>query len=116
MKNKDKRLYDFAIIIRNQRLDLGYSSAEKFSYAHGINRSVYQRWENGEDLNLSSLLRLCELLGLSASDLFRMWEECNEKMPKTRMQLRLEELKREVAEEDKRNYEKKNIKPKDDTL
>ncbi len=111
MKNKDKRLYDFAIIIRNQRLDLGYSSAEKFSYANGINRSVYQRWENGEDLNLSSLLRLCELLGLSASDLFRMWEECNEKMPKTRMQLRLEELKRQVAEEDNIKYQKKNNSP-----
>ncbi len=101
MKNKDKRLYDLALIIRNQRIELGYSSAEKFSYAHGINRSVYQRWENGEDLNLSSLLRLCDLLGLSASDLFRMWEECNEKMPKTRLHQRLIDLKNEMKNEEK---------------
>lgn len=95
MKEKDKRLYDFAVIIRNQRISLGYTSAEKFSLAHGINRSVYQRWENGEDLNLSSLLRLCEIIGIGASDLFRMWEECNDRMPKTRLQIRLDELRQQ---------------------
>jgi transcriptional regulator with XRE-family HTH domain len=101
MKEKDKRLYDFAVIIRNQRIRLGFSSAEKFSVQNGINRSVYQRWENGEDLNISSLLRLCDILGLSASDLFRLWEQCNDKMPKTKMQKRIDELKAEIHEEDK---------------
>ena len=107
MKEKDKRLYDFAVILRNQRINLGFSSAEKFSNEHGINRSVYQRWENGEDLNLSSLLKLCEILGLSASDLFIMWEKCNDRMPKTRLQIRLEQIKKEIREED--NERKKQL-------
>lgn len=82
MKNKDTRLYDFAVIIRNIRISQGYNSAEKFATDHGLNRSVYQRWENGEDLNLSSLLRLLELFGISGSDLFSKWESINDEMPK----------------------------------
>lgn len=106
MKSKDKRLYDFAVIIRNQRLEMGYSSAEKFSNTHGINRSVYQRWESGEDLNLSSLLRLCDIMGISVSDLFIVWEKCNEKMPKTRKHLKLLELKEQLAAEEEEEYKK----------
>ncbi len=101
MKSKDKRLYDLAVIIRNQRIELGYSSAEKFSNANGINRSVYQRWESGEDLNLSSLLRLCDIIGISASDLFKMCEKCNAKMPKTRLHQHYIELREEIRKEDK---------------
>lgn len=103
MKSKDKRLYDLALILRNQRIDLGYTSAEKFSNAHGINRSVYQRWESGEDLNITSLLRLCEIIGMSASDLFKAWEECNAKMPRTKMDERYMQLKRALEDEIKKN-------------
>jgi transcriptional regulator with XRE-family HTH domain len=99
-KIKDKRLYDLALVLRRLRQDLGYSSAEKFSNANGLNRSVYQRWESGEDLNITSLIRLCEILEISASDLFRMWEKCNEKMPKTQRHYLLEILRDELRLED----------------
>mgnify|MGYP000022396378 FL=1 len=82
MKSKDTRLYDLAYLIRNRRLELGYTSAEKFSNEKGINRSVYQRWESGEDLNLTSFLKLCDMHHISASALFIKWEQANRLMPK----------------------------------
>ena len=65
-----------------------YKSAEydlkeqKFSNEKGINRSVYQRWESGEDLNLTSFLKLCDMHHISASALFIKWEQANRLMPK----------------------------------
>ncbi len=82
MKTKDTRLYDLAYLIRNRRLELGYTSVEKFSNEKGINRSVYQRWESGEDLNLTSFLKLCDMHHISASTLFIKWEQANRLMPK----------------------------------
>ncbi len=87
MKCKDNRLYDLAVIIRRTRVEMGYSSAEKFSNEKGINRSVYQRWESGEDLNITSFLRLCEMFSLSASELIQSWENRNDFMPKSKQQL-----------------------------
>ncbi|MEY2800040.1 MAG: hypothetical protein RI934_1028 [Bacteroidota bacterium] len=82
MKTKDTRLYDLAYLIRMRRIELGYSSAEKFSNEKGINRSVYQRWESGEDLNLTSFLKLCDMHHISASALLLKWEQTNRLMPK----------------------------------
>ncbi len=84
MKFKDKRLCDFSVIIRNRRIELGYSSAERFANDHKLNRSVYQRWENGEDLNLSSLMRLLDILKMSGKMLFEKWEKANIHMPQDR--------------------------------
>lgn len=98
-KRKDRRLIDLSIIIRKKRIAMGYNSAEKFAIDKGLNRSVYQRWENGEDLNISSLLRLLSLLGLSASELFREWEDMNDDMPQAQQNLSM------VAEQ-KKGYRK----------
>ncbi len=80
--NKDKRLMDMACIIRNRRIELGYTSGEKFAFHHKLNRSVYQRWENGEDLNLTSLIRLLDILKMSGKTLFEKWENARDDMPK----------------------------------
>lgn len=84
LKKKDGRLIEFSVIIRRKRIELGYNNAEIFANHHGLNRSVYQRWENGEDLNLSSLLRLLEVLEMKGSELFEKWEERCEVMPPQR--------------------------------
>lgn len=81
MKKKDVRLHEFSVIIRKRRLELGYSNAEMFANHHGLNRSVYQRWENGEDLNLSSLLKLLEILEMKGSEFFELLENRCELMP-----------------------------------
>lgn len=81
MKKKDVRLHEFSVIIRKRRLELGYSNAELFANDHGLNRSVYQRWENGEDLNLSSLLKLLEILQMKGSEFFELLEKRCDIMP-----------------------------------
>lgn len=72
---------DMACIIRNRRIELGYTSGEKFAYQNKLNRSVYQRWENGEDLNVTSLIRLLDILKMSGKTLFEKWEKAREDMP-----------------------------------
>jgi ribosome-binding protein aMBF1 (putative translation factor) len=80
-KAKDKRLKDFSAIIRKRRFEMGHLNAEILANKHKLNRSVYQRWENGEDMNLSSLLKLLEVLEMKGSELFEIWEEKNREMP-----------------------------------
>jgi hypothetical protein len=99
-KKKDDRLHDFSAIIRRRRFELKYNSAELFANDHGINRSVYQRWENGEDLNLTSLLKLLEILGMKGSDFFEKWEHRNENMPPVKYHL-------QTVAENEENYPKK---------
>lgn len=81
MAVRDKRFFDLAIIIRKRRMELGYKSAEKFAYDNNLNRSVYQRWENAEDLNVTSLIKLLYTLKMSASTLFEKWEQVSDNMP-----------------------------------
>lgn len=103
--NKDRRLMDMACIIRNRRIELGYTSGEKFANKHKLNRSVYQRWENGEDLNLTSLIKLLDILKMSGKTLFEKWENSRADMPRD---FDINEL-RMVAEE-KEPYEKAKVK------
>lgn len=107
--NKDKRLMDMACIIRNRRIELGYNSGEKFANQNKLNRSVYQRWENGEDLNVTSLIKLLDILKMSGKTLFEKWESSRSDMPRD---VDIAEL-RMVAEE-KEPYKKveKVKKPK----
>ena len=100
--NKDKRLMDMACIIRNRRIELGFTSGEKFAHEHKLNRSVYQRWENGEDLNLTSFIRLLDNLKMSGKTFFEKWEKARPDMPQDSEM----EILRIVAEE-KETYKKK---------
>ena len=48
----------------------GYSNYEQFAFQHGISRSQYGRYENGEDLRFSSLLRVLQALDISLAEFF----------------------------------------------
>jgi DNA-binding XRE family transcriptional regulator len=56
--------------IKSLRIKMGYSSYEQFAYENEMSRSQYGRYENGQDLRLTTLLRLVEIFGLSLSDFF----------------------------------------------
>lgn len=56
--------------IRQLRIKKGYSNAEFFAYDHRINRSQYGKYERGEDLRFSSLLRILEIHGLTLKEFF----------------------------------------------
>jgi transcriptional regulator with XRE-family HTH domain len=48
----------------------GYTSYEVFAYEHNINRTQYGRYERGEDLRFSTLLRVITALGVTVNEFF----------------------------------------------
>ena len=62
-------------ILRELRLKKGYSSAENFSYDYELNRSNYWRWENGQNMTLKTIFRICEIHEISVKDFFDLIEK-----------------------------------------
>ena len=61
-KDKDKVfIQKLSKRIKQLRINKGYTSYEYFAYDHGISRSQYGRYEKGEDLRVSSLIKLIEV-------------------------------------------------------
>lgn len=56
--------------IKQLRIKKGYSSYEIFAFENGINRAQFGRYERGEDLRYSSLLKVCGALGISIKEFF----------------------------------------------
>jgi hypothetical protein len=56
--------------IKQFRLEKGEDNYEKFAFKHNINRSQYWRYENGEDMRFSSLLKILAALEVSLKDFF----------------------------------------------
>ena len=56
--------------IRALRIARGYQNYEKFAFEHDISRSQLWRYENGEDLRLSSLIKILRALNISLADFF----------------------------------------------
>jgi transcriptional regulator with XRE-family HTH domain len=49
----------------------GYTNYEKFANAKDIGRAQYGRYEKGEDLRLSSLIKVARALEVSLEELFK---------------------------------------------
>lgn len=56
--------------IKALRKAKGFQNYEQFAYQNDINRSQYGRYENGEDLRFSSLLRVLRALDISLAEFF----------------------------------------------
>lgn len=56
--------------IRKLRIEKGYSNAEIFAYENDISRTQYARYEKGEDLQFTSLLKVLNGLDISLKDFF----------------------------------------------
>lgn len=56
--------------IKQLRIKKGYTSYEIFAFENGINRAQFGRYERGEDLRYSSLLKVCGALGVTIKDFF----------------------------------------------
>jgi hypothetical protein len=70
----EKQLKQVGIILRELRVKKGYSSAENFSYDHELNRTNYWRWENGQNMTLKNIFRICEIHQISLKDFFELIE------------------------------------------
>jgi transcriptional regulator with XRE-family HTH domain len=69
-KERDPKLVELGARIRHFRIKKGYTSSETFAYENDIPRAQYGRYENGEDLRYSSLLRVLDALGVSLKEFF----------------------------------------------
>jgi hypothetical protein len=56
--------------IKGLRVDAGYTNYENFAFEHDIPRAQFGRYERGEDLRYTSLLKICEALDISVKDFF----------------------------------------------
>lgn len=56
--------------IRQLRIKKGYTNYENFAFDHDIPRAQYGRYEKGEDLRYSSLLKVIKALDISIGDFF----------------------------------------------
>jgi transcriptional regulator with XRE-family HTH domain len=57
------------IKIRNRRIELGYNSAEQFAFENKINRSTYQRVEQGKNMTLDTLVKVAQALKIEIKEL-----------------------------------------------
>ena len=72
-----EQLKHVGIIIRELRIKKGYSAAESFSYDFDLNRTNYWRWENGQNITLKNIFRICEIHEIRPTDFFELIERRN---------------------------------------
>lgn len=65
-----KQIENLGKRIRGLRKAQGFTNAEIFAYEHGISRSQYARYERGEDLRFSTLIKLLTAFGISLNEFF----------------------------------------------
>ena len=70
MDEAGQQLSNLGARIKAMRKARGYSNYEQFAYKHEINRSQYGRYENGEGLRFSSLLKVLKSLDISLEEFF----------------------------------------------
>lgn len=69
--NKDNPdIQKLAARIRALRKAQGYSNADFFAYEKEITRSQYARYELGEDIRFSSLMKLIKAFGMTPKEFF----------------------------------------------
>jgi hypothetical protein len=56
--------------IKALRIKNGYSSYEYFAYDHNISRAQFGRYEKGEDLRYSSLLKVIKAFDITVKEFF----------------------------------------------
>ena len=69
-KPKSKELLDLGSRIKKLRIAKGYSNYEYFAYEHNISRAQFGRYERGEDMRFSSLIRIVKAFDMSLEEFF----------------------------------------------
>lgn len=68
--DKEVTLKKVGARIKDLRVKNGYSSYEYFAYDHNISRAQFGRYEQGQDLRLSSLIKVVNALGVTLQEFF----------------------------------------------
>jgi hypothetical protein len=61
-RRENPDIQKLACRIREIRLSKGYTNSDFFAYGHGFSRSQYNRYENGENIKFSSLMKIIKVL------------------------------------------------------
>ncbi len=56
--------------IKELRIKKGYTSYEYFAYDHNISRAQMGRYEKGQDLRFTSLVKVVDALGVTLEEFF----------------------------------------------
>lgn len=56
--------------IKQLRIKEGYTSYEYLAYDHNISRAQFGRYEKGQDLRFSSLIKVINAFGITLSEFF----------------------------------------------
>ena len=66
-----KQLKNLGNKLRALRIEQGYSNYEQFAYEHNLPRAQYGRYEQGQDLRFSSLLKVLKAFNMSLEEFFK---------------------------------------------
>jgi len=69
-KPKSPEVVKLANRIKELRIKKGYTNYEYFAYEHNISRSQFGRYEAGEDLRYTSLMKVIKALGVTPVEFF----------------------------------------------
>jgi transcriptional regulator with XRE-family HTH domain len=69
-KKVNKDVQKLAKRIKSLRLKAGFSNYEYFAYEKGLARAQYGRYEKGEDLRFSSLVKVCKAFNMTLNEFF----------------------------------------------
>jgi hypothetical protein len=68
--NTEEQLQKLAARIKALRIAAGYTSYEYFAYDHGFSRAQFGRYEQGQDLRFTSLVRIAAAFGMTLPEFF----------------------------------------------
>jgi transcriptional regulator with XRE-family HTH domain len=69
-KEKDPVVLALASRIKELRIAKGYTNYENFAFDHDIPRSQYGRYEQGEDIRFTSLIKIIQAFSISPEEFF----------------------------------------------
>ena len=69
-KEPDYYLQKLGARIKDLRIKKGYTSYEYFAYEHNISRAQFGRYEQGQDLRFSSLIKIVKAFDISLHEFF----------------------------------------------
>lgn len=67
----EKQLTNLGNKLRELRIARGFSNYEQFAFEHNLPRAQYGRYEQGQDLRFSSLLKVLKALDVSLEEFFK---------------------------------------------
>lgn len=68
---RETELKKVGLRLKSLRKSMGYSSPDKFSYEHNLNRSQYGKYEAGSaNITIGTLITILNCFGISLSEFF----------------------------------------------